>query len=64
MGMKLNNSILGNHVTLSGDEVIVNGKVVYKGENADALYWSTYYELIQLCGKACDEVVRQWLAAK
>lgn len=64
MKMKLSNSILGNNISLIDDEVRVNGETVYKGENADALYWSTYYELIQACGQACDEVVRQWLAAK
>lgn len=61
MGMKLSNSILGNNVSLIDDEVMVNDKVVYKGEDAGREFWSIYYDLTQLCGKACDEVIRQWM---
>lgn len=64
MGMKLSNSILGNNVSLIDDEVMVNDKVVYKGGDAGREFWSVYYDLVQLCGKACDEVIQQWLTTK
>lgn len=58
----MNNSILGNNISLIDDEIRVNGETVYKGDDAECKFWSVYYDLVQLCGKACDEVIKQWIA--
>jgi len=62
--MKLSNSILGNRIELIDDEIRINNKVVYEDDDADIKFWDIYYSLIQLCSKACDEVIRQWLNAQ